>query len=473
MNNRIYLLAAFLLVLASCRDDRQGVSEFFPVRVGEGGQGKYGFIDRAGKTVIPNQFSKEGCFSEGLALVATMDAVPKWGFIDRKGHYTIDPVYTDATAFSDGIAFVTVENGGPTAIDKKGVVQFTLDDAVAAENFSEGLAAYSILGPDGELWGFTDKKGATLIPPSFRDVGYFSDGLCGVMNAQGKWGYVNKKGDVAIAYRYDNVFPFEDKKARVNYSGKWGVIDEQGNSIVIPQYEHIDIDGRNFLIKRGGKWGWINKDGKEIIPVAFDDAFPFRDNAYAAVKQGGKWGYIDQSGEWSIKPRFDFAFGVDGDLAAVAENKKYGFIEMDGSYVIKPVYSNISTDYFIRYFANTSAFYSIRTNKGLPANVAWKWLSHFYHLEYKDALRLSTPETKALLTQFVGLIGGIADSTRQRMAGLIIGVKDARENGDRAIVTYTLSDNPGKDELLFLVKQDGQWRVQFSKNDKQDTAAKK
>ena len=462
MKKEYFFFAAIALFVLSCGNDRSVVTDLFPVRVNK----EYGYIDRAGKTVIPNKFSKAGCFSDGLAVVASTDSVRLWGYIDKSGNYIIAPAYAAATTFSEGIAFVVAANGAPAAIDRKGVVQFTLDDAAGVENFSEGLAAYSVLSPAGEQWGFVDKKGKTIITPRFRGTGYFSGGLCGVMDEKGLWGYINKRGEVIIGSRYNNVYPFARKRAKVSADGKWGIIDNKGNEIISTQYADIDIDRKQYLVKEGDKWGWVDHEGKTVIPAQFSNAFPFNGSRYAAVKLADKWGYIDEVGKYVIQPRYDFAFGFDGDMALVEEGKKYGFIDKEGNYAVTPAFDNISLDYFIKFFAKTSAFYSLKTNKNLPSTTAWKWLTSFYHLDYDEAKMLSTPDTKNILEQFSTLDSIISDSSKQKMAGVIIGIKEAKENGDRAIVTYTLSDNPGKEELLFLVKNDNKWLVQFTKNDK-------
>ena len=56
---------------------------------------KWGFIDRTGKLVIPAQFNHVGSFSEGLAPVKS-EAEQKWGFIDRTGKLAIPYAFTDA-----------------------------------------------------------------------------------------------------------------------------------------------------------------------------------------------------------------------------------------------------------------------------------------------------------------------------------------------------------------------------------------
>lgn len=447
--------------MLSCSSDKQAITELFPVETGA----KYSFIDRGGNISIPGPFSKASCFAEGVALVATSDTNMKWGFIDKTGNFVISPHYSSATTFSEGVAFVVTEEGVPMAIDRNGATQFSLDVAVEVANFSEGLAAYSIHGAEGELWGFVDKEGKTVIQPSFRDVSYFSEGLCGAMNEKGQWGYIGRKGETKIEFRYDNVHPFKGKYAKVSLRGNWGIVNAQGREIIAPQYADIDVDGEQYLVKQGDKWGWINKVGKATISAQYDNAFPFRGSKYAAVKQGNKWGYIDEHGKMIINPVYDFAFGFDGDVAVVETGSKYGLIGKEGNFIAQPVYDNISLDYFIKFFAKTSEFYSLQTNKNTPENIAWKWLSHFYHLEYKDAMKMSTQETNLMLSSFGEMTNMVADTTKQRMGGIIVGIKDAKVSDDRAIVTYMLSDNPGKEQLLFLVRKDGKWLVQFTKND--------
>lgn len=52
--------------------------------------GKYGYIDTKGRTVIDFQFDKADGFKHGLAAVRKKG---KWGFINKKGHFVIKPKY--------------------------------------------------------------------------------------------------------------------------------------------------------------------------------------------------------------------------------------------------------------------------------------------------------------------------------------------------------------------------------------------
>ncbi|GAA4465633.1 hypothetical protein GCM10023093_18170 [Nemorincola caseinilytica] len=452
----LFLLAALFAV--SCHSGNEGSTSLFPVKSGSA----YGYISRHGNVKIPFRYVRAGCFSGGVAVVAT--GVPRrWGYIDEDGRYVIPPEHCYATSFNEGLAFVVPEGGVPAAIDKNGVQQFSLPDAQSVENFNEGMAAYSILGPSGEVWGFVDRSGRTSILPQFSAVSYFSDGLCGVMNSNGYWGFVNATGDLVIDHVYDNVYPFKDGKAKIMLRGKWGVIDKVGRSVLPPRYNDVDLDGDMFLVKKGSKWGWLDAEGNELIPIRFADAYPFHGNTLAAARLGEKWGYIDGYGKYEIPARYDFAFGFDGGHALVEVNGRYGLIGRNGEYVVKPAYEHVPSDYFIRYFANTTAYYGVKTDVQRPVNVAYKWLTGFYHLDYYEANRYATGDTRTLLQQFAHMRDMISDSSKQRMMGLMIGIKDCKENENKAIVTYTLSDDRSKEQMLFLVKKHNKWLVQFTR----------
>src|ERR1035441_3604673 len=101
----VAVLAALALVVAAgywwmnrppgrFKKDNGGL---YPISV----NGKYGFMDRSGKTVITPQFGMSIEFSEGLArvLVGT-----KWGYINSKGALTITPQFDLAGPFRYGRA---------------------------------------------------------------------------------------------------------------------------------------------------------------------------------------------------------------------------------------------------------------------------------------------------------------------------------------------------------------------------------
>lgn len=88
--------------------------------------GKWGFIDKTGKIVIPAHYESVDKFCEGLAAVrfsATDAQSPKWGYIDRTGNVVIQPTFEKQPgAFSEGLAVVTKRNDKQVLMDKTGAI---------------------------------------------------------------------------------------------------------------------------------------------------------------------------------------------------------------------------------------------------------------------------------------------------------------------------------------------------------------
>ena len=108
---------------------------------------------------------------------------------------------------------------------------------------------------------------------------------------------------------------------------------------------------------------------------------------------------------------------------------------------------------------------AVSCNKNSAKDVATTWLNGFYHMDYEAAKKVSTEDTKNLIATMQQLTGVIPDSNKAEIKKIKITVKDVKEKGDTAVATYTISDTPGKDQTLNLIKKDGKWLVQFSKND--------
>lgn len=150
-------------------------------------KGKWGFVDKSDKTVIPLQFEWANNFSEALASVKQAG---KYGFIDKAGSFRIAPRFDDADEFSEGLAAVMV--GGLWGyIDQNGSTVIKPQFEHRPEKFSEGLAGFFIGGGVG--FGYIDKQGHVAIQPKFGGMTSFSDGFAWIMTTGGA-GYIRKDG---------------------------------------------------------------------------------------------------------------------------------------------------------------------------------------------------------------------------------------------------------------------------------------
>lgn len=103
-------------------------------------------------------------------------------------------------------------------------------------------------------------------------------------------------------------------------------------------------------------------------------------------------------------------------------------------------------------------------SRNSPKEVAKTWLTAFNHMDADAAMKLSSSATKNLINSLSELKGPIPDSTMELLKEITVDIKDVKEEGSKAIVTYTTSDNP-RERSLLLVMQGDKWVVQFTKVD--------
>ena len=303
---------------------------------------KQGFMNRQGKVVIEPVFSKVNYFNDGVALVGEQG---DWGYIDKNGKTIIEIQYRWATDFQDGLAQVMVrveENGKKTMkttfIDKKGneALSKKFDFNSSYESlFKDGITC---IAKDGK-WGFIDKRGEFIIAPVYESARNFSDGFAPVKK-EGKWGFINKEGKFVIEPSFESVFPFQESIAAVQIDGKWGFIDKTGKVIIKPVYDLMEYDRPKFSegmarVCINNKWGFIDKNGKTVVEPVYEFAGDFQDGM-AVVKTGGKVGYLDKTGKTKIAAEFisgeDFRQGLG--FVMVSQNPdKYAYIDREGKTV--------------------------------------------------------------------------------------------------------------------------------------------
>ena len=189
--------------------------------------GKWGYINRFHKVVIPLVYDNCGDFSEGVAYVGIdTENGTKYGCIDRNGNLLIPCVYDWCTPPIYDVIYVTL-NGMDATFTKDGKecipVIYDHIDIFYPEN--KGLAR--VKSTDGR-YGFVKRNGDVVIPVSYEYCeSFFTDGLARA-KLEGQWGYLDHVGNDVIPFQYDSAGIFKDGRAEVVMGDETYSIDCSG-----------------------------------------------------------------------------------------------------------------------------------------------------------------------------------------------------------------------------------------------------
>jgi hypothetical protein len=150
----------------------------------ESENGKHGYIDQTGKVVIEPKFDNWTEFSEGLAAVS-VDF--EWGYIDKTGKWAITPQFAVGRPFSDGLALVAVALNGKVSfppgpekhvfINKTGKVVIDPKDDILNGTFSEGVGTVQFITNHGVNAVLIDRTGKVIVSVQEIETDGFSEGL--------------------------------------------------------------------------------------------------------------------------------------------------------------------------------------------------------------------------------------------------------------------------------------------------------
>jgi WG containing repeat len=239
--------------------------------------GKFGYIDRTGKIVIPAKFDRVGGLTHG-----------------------------DLTNFNEGLAAVDIgEKSG--YIDPMGKIVVPLKFG-RADSFNEGLAAVSI----GKKWGYIDPTGKIIIPLKFGQADSFHEGLAAITTDKdiiNEWRYIDRTGKIVIPGPFSNPAKFKNGLAYVYARNMCTTIDKTGkvvaNSCIpvkAPQGKSDDL----ISFSENKKYGYKERTGKIVIPAQFNGGASGFSDGLAWVVIGAKLGYIDKTGKVVVPARYDY-----------------------------------------------------------------------------------------------------------------------------------------------------------------------
>lgn len=279
------------------------------------------------------------CVYDSLLEISDRYVVVKfkgqYGIVSPREEWIVAPQAHPLKLVNDSL-YLQLEPANQFLKSFNGTVIYFTDNKIDfnADFFSEYL-------PDGTIKKL-DYHGRLISrkePPQVDKVEAISEeheGLRGIKR-DGKYGFIDTRGRLRIANRYDGIGNFSEGLAAIKLIGRWGFINAQDQIIINPNYDKV-AQFRNGLcvVTRNGKAGVINRQGKFILNMEYDsiasEADKFR------LYKNGLTGLADASGKILIEPRFNQLAILANGAVKVTHAQKSGVISAEGLSIIPIIY---------------------------------------------------------------------------------------------------------------------------------------
>lgn len=205
-------------------------------------------------------------------------------------------------------------------------------------------------------WGYMDKLGNMVIQPMYDYADDFNEGFA-VVALKNLPCVINSKNERVVdtsVFQFISGYSdglasardFQQKKFYINTKGEKVITlpDEvyearkfkNGYACVSKQVDEHLLKFQHDIVTLGYRFGYIDKTGKQAIDFIYEDADDFDKNGLARVKVKNKFGIINAKGEFVLPAEYGNIDQFYEDRAVVDAMGKYGYTDTKGMIVIKP-----------------------------------------------------------------------------------------------------------------------------------------
>lgn len=231
------------------------------------------FIDTLGRQLFEPVYQNIRPFNEGYALIRRYD---RWGMMDHNGQEVLPPQYEVMTSNVNGYFFAGDADGW-ALFDYQfmPLTDYVYTDATPMSDNRIGVKR------NGK-YGFLDPTGREVIPCIYDETGIFSMGRT-LARLGEHYGIIDTLGNIILPFEYEDKTPkgikymYYDSLAMVEKDGKIGFVDLDGK-LAIPFYfeEGYPFSEGLACVKHNGMWGYITTTGEVFMPFIFQHASPYR-----------------------------------------------------------------------------------------------------------------------------------------------------------------------------------------------------
>jgi hypothetical protein len=323
-------------------DFSEGLAEFVPMQLDDQGFGLHGFINKQGKVVVEPVYTSTDLFRDGKTWVIYR-AGKQFGlsYIDTEGKtiYKV-PIEHFKNDFLIDAAEIRFNCAQDTKEDilwwrKKNffILNFNFSPFIEKEiKKSQYIYHFNYEGK----YGIIDKNMVLKIPVSLDDIDptyqFSGQGMERVQH-NGKYGYINVfTGDLITPFEYTDTRKPTAGLFWVKKDNKWGCIDRKGKVKIAFLYDEATgfTSEDRSAVAINGKFGHIDKSGKIRTPLQYDFA-SYYNHGRSMVRMNDKYGYIDTTGKYVVEPIYDEALPFDKETTTAERSWLRFTLSLDGT----------------------------------------------------------------------------------------------------------------------------------------------
>ncbi|MCH5215231.1 MAG: WG repeat-containing protein [Muribaculaceae bacterium] len=293
-------------------------------------------------------------YEKNISLLAVQTSKEKWGFVDADGKLVFEDEFKEApTSVYNGVFSVEKGDGVYAVYKVKGDKYSELGDLSKVKSvgyMEEGLIPATVAKSRIALYDEKGDKKFEIEPVNGKEVeecaaGY-SDGLLSIKLEDGKSGYIDKNGELAIKAAYDIVTNFSNGVALVGTSKDekmyYSVINKKGETVFkLKDGQTPQVQERPYMDPE--KLPTNGEYAKGYQGIISGSAFSY---GYLIVSTEDHAILYDNKGETIKFPKkINSILSTNGNYVTfLNEDEECGVADMEGEIVIRPKYERVFFD---------------------------------------------------------------------------------------------------------------------------------
>jgi hypothetical protein len=294
------LVLVLTIIVASCgNSSKNSAITHIPVQLKV--DGNWSFLDiETGAILFEGEFKKmPSVVTEGVFKTQNEEGEFFYNKIeDEKVFKQIAGPFKSASLMNQGLAIVCKAESHLSAINAQGEDVFTLEpqDGIVIKQAGQCIDGLIKFEDENHLWGFLDKKGKIAIKPQFDYVDDFHNGLARATmhsKAKDKFVIINKSGEVEseidkglVGHLGNGIVAYSDNKKEFGVLKIGKVLEKKISAS--SKFEIISVQNDDIFYASENSWGLLNEDGEILIRAKYEFLTRLDGETFLGIKKDGK-----------------------------------------------------------------------------------------------------------------------------------------------------------------------------------------